>query len=119
MGEAVNITGITNIDKEKFLKGFNESVVKEVDNLLENLKNDEDRDIVKDVAMKMMALYQKMYLVETEKERKSIQRQLNNYKSAVAAISARHELDIANSIIRICKKASVFALSTAVSFVAL
>lgn len=119
MGEAVNITGITNIDKEKFLKDFNESVVKEVDNLLENLKNDEDRDIVKDVAMKMMALYQKMYLVETEKERKSIQRQLNNYKSAVAAISARYELDIASSIIKICKKASVFALSTAVSFVAL
>lgn len=119
MSEAVNITGITKVDKEKFLEEFSSAVVEEVDVLLENLKNDEDRDIVKDVAMKMMALYQKMYLVETEKERESIQRQLNNYKSAVAAISARHELDIANAVIKICKKASVFALSTAVSFVAL
>lgn len=119
MSEAVNITGITKVDKDKFLETFNEIVVGEVDVLLDNLKNDEDRDIVKDVAMKMMALYQKMYLVETEKERESIQRQLNNYKSAVAAISARYELDIANTVIKICKKSSAIALGTAVSFVAL
>lgn len=119
MSEAINITGITNVDKDKFMKTFNDEVSKEIESLLGNLKNGEDRDIVKDVAMKMIALYQKMYLVETEKERESIQRQLNNYKSAVAAISARYELDIANTVIRICKKASVLALSTAVSFVAL
>lgn len=119
MGEAINITGITNVDKDKFMKTFNDEVSKEIESLLDNLKNGEDSDIVKDVAMKMIALYQKMYLVETEKERESIQRQLNNYKSAVAAISARYELDIANTVIRICKKASVLALSTAVSFVAL
>lgn len=119
MSEAINITGITNVDKDKFMKTFSDEVSKEIEGLLDNLKNGEDRDIVKDVAMKMIALYQKMYLVETEKERESIQRQLNNYKSAVAAISARYELDIANTVIRICKKASVLALSTAVSFVAL
>lgn len=119
MSEAVNITGTTVVDKEKFLKSFNDAVSKEVDVLLDNLKNSEDRDIVKDVAMKIMALYQKMYFVETQKQRESIQRQLNNYKSAVAAISARYELDIANTVIKICKKSSAMALSTAVSFVAL
>jgi hypothetical protein len=119
MGEAVNITGATRVDKEKFLKVFSDTVAEEVDALLLNLKKGKDRDIVKDVAMKMMALYQKMYLVETERERESVQRQLNNYKSAVAAISARYELDIANTIIRICKKSSAVALSAAVSFVAL
>lgn len=119
MSDAVNITGATVVDKEKFLKLFSDAVTEEVNVLLNNLKNDEDRDIVKDVAMKMMALYQQMYLVETQKQRESIQRQLNNYKSAVAAISARHELDIANTIIKICKKSSAIALSTAVSFVAL
>ena len=119
MSEAINITGTTKADKEKFIESFNVAVNEEVETLLKNLKNDEDRDIVKDVAMKMISLYQKMYLVETEKERESIQRQLNNYKSAVAAISARYELDIANTIIKICRRASVLALSTAVSFVAL
>ena len=65
------------------------------------------------------SLYQNMYMVETEKERSSIQRQINNYKSAVASISARYQMDIANTVIKICKKASVMALSAAVSFVAL
>ena len=119
MSEAVNITGVTQVDKEKFLSEFANIANSEMESLVKNLKNDEDRDIVKEVAMKMMALYQKMYMVETEQERESIQRQLNNYKSAVASISARYELDFANKIISICKKASVFALSTAVSFVAL
>lgn len=119
MSEAINITGIAKVDKDKFLEEFKNIAFAQLDKLLVDLKSDEDRGIVKEVATKMTALYQQMYLVETENERDSIQRQLNNYKSAVAAISARHQLDIANAIISICKKASVLALSAAVSFVAL
>lgn len=119
MSEAINITGATQVDKDKFIKEFSAFFDEEIANLLKNLKNDEDRDIIKEVAFKMMALYQRMYLVELEKERESIQRQINNYKSVVAAISARYELDFANTIISICKKAAVFALGASVSFIAL
>lgn len=119
MSDAINLANITSVDKEKFIEEFTKYADSEISSLLKNLKSDEDRVIVRETAKRMTVLYQQMYMVESQKERNSVQRQLNNYKSAVAAISARHELDIANAIIKICKKAAVLALSAAVSFVAL
>lgn len=118
--QSIDITNIVkNIDTKVFLKKFQEATEQELTNLLVNLKNSEDKKTVQEISLKMIALYQKMYFVKTEKERASIQRTLNNYKSAVAAISARYELDVANAIINICKKSSAIALSCAISFVAL
>lgn len=118
MGEAISLKNVVSVDKEEFLKSFQEESYKLLDNLLSNLKNEEDRDIVKEIAMKMISLYQQMYISDEEGV-KSIQRSINNYKSAVAAISARYQMDIANTIIEICKKASVFAISSAMSFIVL
>ena len=84
MQDAINITGLARVDKEKFMSEFSKLASSEMDGLIKNLKNDEDRDIVKEVSMKMMTLYQMMYMAENVKERESIQRQLNNYKSVVA-----------------------------------
>nr|DAQ92008.1 MAG TPA: hypothetical protein [Caudoviricetes sp.] len=118
MSEAINLTNVLTVDRAVFLNSFQEESTKLLENLLTNLKNEQDRATVQEVAMKMIALYQKMYTSD-EEEVKAIQRSLNNYKSAVAAISARYKLDVANTIIAICKKASVLALSAAVNFVVL
>lgn len=115
----INLNKVAEIDTSEFLKQFGSAVETEMGSLLEKLSNKEDKAVVQDISMKMVSLYQQMYFVKTEAERKAIQRTLNNYKSAVKAISARYQLDVANTIISICKQASVIALGVAVKFVAL
>lgn len=118
MSEAINITNVARVDKKEFMASFQEESVKLLGELLVKVGNQEDRDVVQDVSMKMIALYQKMY-TSSDKQVASIQRMLNNYKSVVASISARHKVDVANSIISICQKASIVALSIAIKFVAI
>lgn len=115
--QAINITNI-GVNKEQFFASFQDESSLLLDELLTKLKDPEDMKVVQEVAMKMIALYQDMYNSDTDKVA-AVQRSLNNYKSVIAAISARYQLDVANTIVAICKKAAVIALSVAVSFVAL
>lgn len=115
--QAINITNI-GVNKEQFFASFQDESSLLLDELLTKLKDPEDMKVVQEVAMKMIALYQDMYNSDADKVA-AVQRSLNNYKSVIAAISARYQLDVANTIVAICKKAAVIALSVAVSFVAL
>ena len=116
MGNAIDITKIASIDKDEFIKSFSESATTEIENLIKSVGTEEDKRVIQETSIKMTALYQQMYFVESKEDRDSIQRTLNNYKSVLKAISARNELDFANEIIKICKKAALFALGSAIKF---
>lgn len=117
--DSINLKGIAQVDADKFVEEFINVSSVELSSLVDKINNPEDKAILQDISMKIVAAYQRMYLVPTVAERRSIQRSINNYKSSIASISARYSMDVANTIISICQKSAVLALGVAVKFVAI